>query len=57
MRAGVSIAEVARRAGVPYTTVWRILTGGAPRIPREVQERVLATLKELAEELRDDDGR
>lgn len=46
----VTIADVARRAGVPYATVWRLLTGGGPRVPQEVRQKVMQALVELERE-------
>jgi hypothetical protein len=53
-----SIAETARRHGVPYSVLWRAVTGGfrrRPRYPRDLARRLREALKELG--LETDEGR
>jgi hypothetical protein len=45
-----SIAETARRHGVPYSVLWRAVTGGfrrRPRYPPDLARRLQEALKEL----------
>jgi hypothetical protein len=45
-----SIAEVARKYSVPYSTLWRSATGGfrrKPRLPKDLARRLHEALKEL----------
>jgi transposase-like protein len=45
-----SIAEIARKYGVPYSTLWRSITGGfrrRPRLPKDLARRLQQALKEL----------
>jgi hypothetical protein len=46
----ISIAEAARKYGVPYSTLWRLVTGGfrrEPRLPKDLDRRLQEALKEL----------
>ncbi|HXG42348.1 MAG TPA: hypothetical protein VNL95_06440 [Dehalococcoidia bacterium] len=45
----VSVAEVARRAGVPYRRVWEALTGGRG-LSAEERRRIQEALAELAKQ-------
>jgi len=46
-----TLAEIARRYGVPYSVLWRWARGGGylrkPALPPELEERLRAALAEL----------
>lgn len=51
MRGPITVADVARRARLPYTRVWRHLHGGGTRLRPEERERIHEALRGLRREL------